>query len=78
MSYLDVYNHIKSIESVFKPPIDYLRIDVGTLDAATGAFSGLITTTETDPEPLEHGPNQKAGQSQTAFFGTILAVNHHR
>ena len=60
MSYLDVYNQIKSIESVFKPPIDYVTIDVGTFDAATGAFSGLATTTETDPEPLEHGPDPRA------------------
>jgi hypothetical protein len=59
MSYLDVYNQIKSIESVFKPPIDYVTIDVGTFDVATGALSGLTTTTETDPEPPEHGPNQK-------------------
>jgi hypothetical protein len=69
MSYLDVYNQIKSIESVFKPPIDYVTIDVGTFDAATGAFSGLATTTETDPEPLEHGPNQKPVNPKPHFSG---------
>ena len=69
MSYLDVYNQIKSIESVFKPPIDYVTIDVGTFDAATGAFAGLTTTTETDPEPLEHGPNQKPVNPKPHFSG---------
>ena len=75
MSYLDVYNQIKSLESIFTPPADYVTIDVGTFDAATGAFSGLITTIETDPEPLPHGPNQKPLNPKPHFVGqTWLSV----
>ena len=58
MSSLDVFKQIKSLESVFKLPIDYLTVDVGTFDAATGTFRGLTTEIETDPEPIEHGPGQ--------------------
>ncbi|HEY3454022.1 MAG TPA: hypothetical protein VGK64_05420 [Bryobacteraceae bacterium] len=59
----------KSLEPIFTPPVDYVTIDVGTFDAATGAFSGLITTTETDPEPLQHGPNQKPVNPKPHFVG---------
>ena len=80
MSYLDVYNQIKSLESIFTPPVDYVTIDVGTFDAATGAFSGLITTTETDPEPLQHGPNQKPTNPKPHFVGATwvsITIDSH-
>jgi hypothetical protein len=52
-----VYQLIKSYEGQFPVPAPHVTIDVGTFDAATGAFNGLTTTKETDPEPIEHGPH---------------------
>src|SRR5690348_13488095 len=57
-TYLDLFNQIKGLEPVFQVPANYVTIDVGTFDAASGAFSGLKTSVFTDPEPVEHGPGQ--------------------
>jgi hypothetical protein len=52
-----IYQLIKSLEGRFDPPAPYFPITVGTFDVDTGQFSGLVVTSETDPEPLEHGPH---------------------
>jgi len=69
MSYLDVFQRIKSLESAFPLPIDYFTIDMGTFDAATGAFAGRITHSRTDPEPIEHGPHQHPSNPKPHFQG---------
>jgi len=65
----DVYNKIKSVESVFKLPINFVTVDVGTFDASTGEFEGLITEIETDPEPIEHRPGQHPVNPKPHFSG---------
>src|SRR6185312_10096899 len=50
-----LYQMIKEWEGTFPLPAPYVTVDVGTFDAATGAFQGLKTEVETDPEPIEHG-----------------------
>ena len=80
MSYLDVFNQIKSVESVFPLPINYITVDVGTFDAATGAFEGLTTTTETDPEPIEHQPGQHPVNPKPRFVGSTwvsITIDSH-
>jgi hypothetical protein len=69
MSYLDLYNQIKSLESVFPLPIDYVTVNVGTFDASTGVFQGLTTSIEKDPEPIEHGPGQHPVNPKPRFIG---------
>ena len=64
-----VYDLIKQEEAQFTVPAPYVTIDVGTLDAATGSFTGLRTTSERDPEPLEHGPNQHPVNPAPKFVG---------
>ena len=51
-----VYDLIKHDEAQFAVPAPYFIINVGTLDVATGTFTGLRTTSERDPEPVEHRP----------------------
>src|SRR5262249_37941287 len=69
MSYLDLYNQIKALESVFPLPIDYVTVDVGTFDASTGIFQGLKTSIEKDPEPIEHRPGQHPVNPKPRFIG---------
>lgn len=64
-----VYDLIKQEEAQFMVPAPYVTIDVGTLDAATGSFTGLRTTSERDPEPLPHGPNQHPVNPPPKFVG---------
>lgn len=71
MSYLDVFKQIKSLESVITLPIDYVTVDVGTFDAATGTFQGLTTKIETDPEPIEHGAGQHPMNPKPRFSGAV-------
>jgi hypothetical protein len=64
-----VYYLIKQEEAQFAVPAPYVTIDVGTLDAATGTFTGLRTTTEHDPEPVEHLPGQHPANPPPRFIG---------
>jgi hypothetical protein len=68
-TYLELYNQIKSLESVFKVPANYVTVDVGTFDASTGSFTGLTTETETDPEPIEHRPGDRPRNPPPRFQG---------
>jgi hypothetical protein len=54
----DLYAAIKQWEGTFPLPAPYVTVDVGTFDAAAGTFTGLKTTVEFDPEPIEHQPGQ--------------------
>ena len=65
----EVYDLIKKLEPEFSPPAPYVTVDVGTLDAATGAFQGLTTTVEHDPEPIEHGPKDHPHNPAPHFVG---------
>lgn len=58
-TYLDVYQQIKALEGVFQVPVPTVTVTVGTLDAATGTFSGKTTNTITDPEPIAHRPGER-------------------
>src|SRR4051794_26733413 len=64
-----VYDLIKQEEALFTVPAPYFTIDVGTLDLSTGVFSGLRTSSERDPEPLEHGPGQHPVNPPPRFVG---------
>ena len=78
MSYLDVYNQIKipGIGVQALPSITSRSMPGrSTPQQARLAGSPRI---ETDPEPVEHGPNQKPINAQTAFLRAKLAVGHHR
>src|SRR5215468_8467642 len=64
-----VYDLIKKEEALFTVPAPYVTIDVGTLDPATGSFTGLRTTSERDPEPIPHGPGQHPVNPPPRFIG---------
>jgi len=70
-TYLDLYSQIKNLESVFQVPANYTTIDVGILDVSTGAFSGLTTDTETDPEPVEHRPGERPRNPAPHYRGEL-------
>jgi len=67
----ELYELIKKYESQSSPPVPYVTVEVGTFNAATGTFSGLTTKIETDPEPIEHGPNQVPIQPKPHFLGEL-------
>lgn len=64
-----VYDLIKLEEGRFTPPAPYVTVDVGTLDVATGDFSGLRTTSFRDPEPIQHGPDEQPVNPPPRFVG---------
>jgi hypothetical protein len=64
-----VYQFIKSYEGQFRVPAPYVTIDVGSFDAAIGTFSGLTTTIERDPEPIEHGPHDHPKNPPPQYVG---------
>jgi len=64
-----VYQLIKSMEGSFSPPAPYFTVNVGVLDVDTGAFTGLTTEQETDPEPLPHGPHDHPTNRPGRFVG---------
>ena len=64
-----VFDLIKQEEAQFTVPAPYVTIDVGTLDVATGSFTGLRTTSERDPEPIEHLPGQHPVNPAPRFIG---------
>jgi hypothetical protein len=64
-----VYDLIKQEEAQFTVPAPYVTIDVGTLDVATGTFTGLRSTSERDPEPLPHQPGQHPVNPPPRFIG---------
>jgi hypothetical protein len=64
-----IYQLLKSYEGKFTPPAPYFSITVGTLDVDTGAFAGLVTTSVTDPEPVEHGPHDTPHSPPPHFVG---------
>jgi hypothetical protein len=67
-----VYDLIKQDEAQFAVPAPYVTIDVGTLDVATGSFTGLRTTSERDPEPVEHQAGQHPVNPPPRFVGERL------
>src|SRR5262245_34912482 len=66
-----LYQMIKEWESTFPLPAPYVTVDVGTFDAATGAFQGLKTNVETDPDPIEHGPHDHPMNPPPRFVGNL-------
>jgi len=69
-----LYQLIKQFENKFPLPAPYVTVDVGTLDAATGAFHGLTTTVRTDPDEIQHGPNQRPTNPEPGFVGSVWEV----
>ncbi len=67
-----VYDLIKHDEAQFAVPAPYFIINVGTLDVATGTFTGLRTTSERDPEPVEHQAGQHPVNPPPRFVGERL------
>ena len=67
----DVYAEIKKFESTFPLPAPYVTVNVGTFDAAAGTFQGLKTKVVTDPEPIEHAPNQHPVNPPAKFVGSV-------
>jgi hypothetical protein len=55
----DVYNKVKAAEKQLKLPTPHAVGTVGTLDAATGKFTGLLTTTEKDPQTGKPGKDKQ-------------------
>jgi hypothetical protein len=75
-----LYASIKQWESTFPLPAPYVTVDVGTLDAATGTFTGLSTKVVTDPEPIEHGPHDHPTNPPPRFVGTVwqtITIDSH-
>jgi len=66
-----LYQMIKEWEGTFPLPAPYVTVDVGTFDAATGAFQGLKTEVETDPEPIEHGAHDHPKNPPPKFVGNL-------
>jgi len=66
-----LYQMIKEWEGTFPLPAPYVTVDVGTFDAATGAFQGLKTEEETDPEPIEHGAHDHPKNPPPKFVGNL-------
>jgi hypothetical protein len=65
-----IYQLIKTSEGKFPIPAPYFSISVGTLNVDTGTFTGLTTTSETDPEPIEHKAGDRPISPQPHFVGT--------
>jgi hypothetical protein len=53
-----LFQLIKQSEGVIPIPAPFVTLNVGTFDAGSGAWTGLATRVVTDPEPVEHQPNQ--------------------
>jgi hypothetical protein len=66
-----LYQLIKQFESTFPIPAPYVTVNVGTFDAATGTFQGLMTEVSTDPEPIEHGPHDQPRNPPPRFVGDL-------
>jgi hypothetical protein len=64
-----IYNLIKTNETHFPIPAPYVTVNVGTFDATAGTFTGLTTTTDFDPEPIEHTSKQKPSNPAPKFQG---------
>jgi hypothetical protein len=64
-----LYAAIKQWEGTFPLPAPYVTVDVGTFDAAAGTFTGLKTTVEFDPEPIEHQPGQHPTNPAPKYVG---------
>lgn len=54
-----LYALIKKYEGEIPIPAPFVTVNVGTLDADTGDFSGLTTQVTSDPEPMQHEPGQR-------------------
>lgn len=78
--YLDLYKKIKSIEPTFQVPANYVTIDVGTFDAITGVFTGLITDVEYDPEPIVHRPGDHPNNPKPYYqheWSVSIIIDHN-
>jgi hypothetical protein len=75
-----LYAAIKAWEGTFPLPAPYVTVDVGTFDVAAGTFTGLVTTVEFAPEPIEHQPGQHPTNPAPKYVGTRwveVTVNAH-
>src|SRR5438128_1875576 len=45
----DLYNKLREVEGLLSQPLPSQQVEVGTLDAASGMFSGLQTSYSIDP-----------------------------
>ena len=69
-----IYQLIKSYEGQFPVPAPFVTINVGTFDASTGAFNGLTTAVEKDPEPVEHTRGQRPTNPPPKFVGETFVT----
>lgn len=64
-----LYAAIKQWEGTFPLPAPYVTVDVGTFHSPAGTFTGLTTTVESDPEPIEHRPGQHPVNPPPKYVG---------
>jgi len=67
-----LFQLIKQFEAQVPIPAPYVTLNVGTLNAGTGAWSGLTTRVITDPEPVPHEPGQHPGGGPPRYVGAEL------
>ena len=65
-----LFDLIKQYEGLIPIPAPYVNLNVGTFNAATGAWSGFTTRVITDPEPVEHEPGQHPTSPAPRFVGS--------
>ena len=65
-----LYQLIKQYEGIIPIPAQFVTINVGTFNGGTGVWTGLTTTVETDPEPVEHGANQHPTNPASRYVGS--------
>jgi phage baseplate assembly protein gpV len=53
-----LYQQITQFQGIIPIPSPFVTINVGTFDAVTAKWTGLTTTVATDPEPMQHEPDQ--------------------
>lgn len=84
----DVYNKVKAAEAQFKLPSPHGVAVVGTLDAATGKFTGLVTTSDRDDadipdnvkSKINHGKPNRGSTSEPAMVtinGLTFSLTFH-
>src|SRR6516165_2947251 len=51
------YSDLRTLETTFPLPATTQNIDVGTLNASNGGFTGLTPTTQCELDPILHKPH---------------------